>query len=106
MREIELGLLGGCGTRRSAIAASLKVPAHLLRLIILDGAGVRLLLGDADRFERIEDGVALDLELSCQIINADFAHLSLFAEAPVVLSRPALLSSTSRLAVHISLKSE
>jgi hypothetical protein len=57
------------------------VGAHLDGLILFDGAGVRLLLGDANRFQSIQNGIALDFELSCKIVDADFAHLSLFAAA-------------------------
>jgi hypothetical protein len=52
--------------------------AHLLGFIVFDGAGVRLFLGDAHRFEGIENGVALDFQFPCQVIDTNFAHLFLF----------------------------
>jgi hypothetical protein len=44
----------------------------------------------ADRFKRIQNGLALYFQFSCQIVNANLRHPSLFA-------------SLRRLAAHISL---
>jgi hypothetical protein len=73
--EIEFGAVvccgpsGGGGTR-----ATLEVATHLYSFIFFDGAGVGLFLGDADRFERVQNGVALDFEFTCKIVNSNFAH--------------------------------
>jgi hypothetical protein len=76
------------------------VAAHLLGFILFDGAGVRLFLGDAHRFECIENGVALDFQFSCQVVDANFAHLFLFEGR----RSSGHFGSTARLAGHISLK--
>jgi hypothetical protein len=47
------------------------------------------LSGHADCFKRVEDWPALDFQFSCQIVDSNFAHPSLFGSL--------------RLAVHISL---
>jgi hypothetical protein len=60
VREVEGGLVLGRGADGSGrTCAALEVAAHLLGFIFFDGAGVRLFLGDADRLEGIENGVAL-----------------------------------------------
>ena len=53
--------------RRAAVAAAsaLEVRAHALRLIRLERAGVRLRLRYADFLQHIQNGFALDFELSC-----------------------------------------
>jgi hypothetical protein len=63
--EVEAGR--GLLRRRAdgAAAAAVDVAAHLLGFILFDGAGVGLFLSDADRFQSVKDGVALDFELSC-----------------------------------------
>ena len=76
---------------RTAVA---EVAAHFFRLIGLDRARVRLALRHANRRQRVQNGPALDFKLSCEIVDSNFAHPSLF------LPRPA---SPARLAVHISL---
>jgi hypothetical protein len=77
--EIKLRLdLGGLPAGAGAAIAAVEIAAHLLRLIGLDGAGVRL-SRNADRFKRIENRPALYFQFSCQIVNSNFAHPSLFA---------------------------
>ncbi len=76
--------------RRTTTAAVLEVIAHLLGLVGLDRAGVRLWLGHANRNQSIQNWLALDFEFPCEIIDSNFAHPSLFV-------------SSARLAVHISL---
>jgi hypothetical protein len=73
--EIKLGLVvcDGAGGGRGAHAA-LEVPTHLHGFIFFDGAGVGLFLGDTDRFERVQNGVALHFEFTCKIVNSNFAH--------------------------------
>jgi hypothetical protein len=61
-----------------AAVSTVEVAAHLLCLIGLDGAGVRLSC-DTDRFQRIENRPALYFQFSCQIVDSNFAHPSLFA---------------------------
>jgi len=90
--EIEgcwLGLsrrLGCC----AAATSSADVLTHLIGLISLDRTGVRLGFRDANRDQSVQNGSALDLQLSCKIVDSNFAHPSLFI-------------SSARLAVHISL---
>jgi hypothetical protein len=77
--EIKLWLdLGGLPVGARGAAATVEIAAHLLRLIGLDGAGVRL-TGNANRFKRIENRPALYFQFSCQIVDSNFAHPSLFA---------------------------
>lgn len=88
--EVDLRLdVGLWLTRARGAVSTVEVVAYFLSLIGLDRAGVRL-SSNADRFKRIENRPALYFQFSCQIIDSNFAHPSLFAfPAP--------------LAVHISL---
>jgi hypothetical protein len=69
------GFGGGFGRGAAAIAA--EVGANAFRLVFVDGAGVRF-AGHTDGFERIEDGPALNFQFSCQIVDSNFVHPSLF----------------------------
>jgi hypothetical protein len=54
---------------------------------------VRLLFRDAYRFECIENGVAFFFQLSCKIVDANFAHSILLVPALAgLMSVPAALS--------------
>jgi hypothetical protein len=65
VREVEGFLLGsGRGLASGGTHAAFEVATHLLSLIGFDGAGVRLFLGDADRLECVENGVAFLFQLA------------------------------------------
>ena len=77
--------LGRGSLARNAVAV-LEVLAHPLGLVRLDRAGMRL-PRHADRFKRIQNGLALYFQFSCQIVNANLRHPSLFAlSAPLSCS--------------------
>jgi hypothetical protein len=42
---------------------------------------MRLLLGDADRGQGVQDGPALDFKFPCKIVDANFAHCFLLLRA-------------------------
>ncbi len=77
--EVEpwLALDGGLA-RRTALAAVFEVLPDPFGLVGFDGAGVRL-PSYADCFQRIQNRPALDFQFSCQIVDSNFAHPSLFA---------------------------
>jgi len=54
----------GARSRCSGLPA-LQVGTHTLGLIFFKRTGVRLLLCNADRLENVEDGPALDFQLTC-----------------------------------------
>ena len=87
--EGRLGLHLRLGRGAAAALATQEVP-YLFGLVGLDRTGVRLRLGDANRRQSVQDGLALDFQLPCKIVDSNFAHPSLFV-------------SPARLAVHISL---
>jgi hypothetical protein len=64
----------------AALAAVLEVVPDPFGLVGFDGAGMGL-SGHADCFERVQDWPALDFQFPCQIVNANFAHPSLFVFA-------------------------
>jgi hypothetical protein len=61
MRQIKLGLgLHRRHARRGTARSAAEVATHLLGFILFDGARMRLLLGDANRRQSIQNGFALD----------------------------------------------
>jgi hypothetical protein len=54
-----------CRRRAAIAAATLEMRAHTLRFVCFERAGVRLRIGNSDFLEHIQDGFALDFELSC-----------------------------------------
>jgi hypothetical protein len=57
-----------------AVADHAEVSANQVRCVLVQRAGVRFLLGHAQLGEQVENALRLDLELSRQLINPDFAH--------------------------------
>ncbi len=97
VREIDLGLELIGRTRgssaRAAAAAGLvlgKIFFHALGFIFFDGTGVRFLFSYADLRQNVEDGLALDLEFSCQIVDSNLVqHSALFPPLCPVRVTPA-----------------
>jgi hypothetical protein len=78
MREIEArSRLDRRPVRATRADRSTEITTYLLGLIFLDRAGVRL-PGHAQGLQRIQNRPALHFEFSCKIIDANFAHPSLF----------------------------
>ena len=82
VRQVNLGLdlvrfSARCATglgRGLSFGGSLKVGAHFFSLMILNGTGVSLLLRYTDQSQHIENGLAFDFELSCQIVDSNLTH--------------------------------
>src|SRR5262249_4413988 len=70
---IRAGGAGGSGLSMR-LAAAAKVLPHLLRFVLFDRAGMRFLLGSTHHRQRIENGLALDFQLSGQIVNSNLGH--------------------------------
>jgi hypothetical protein len=88
--EVELRLgINLLPVRTAASSAVFEVIPNSFGLIGFNRAGVGL-SRHANRFERVQDRPALYFQFSCQIVNSNFAHPSLFA-------------CPARLAVHSSL---
>jgi hypothetical protein len=63
--------------RRAASAAVLEVFPDLFGLVGFDGAGMGL-SGYADCFQCVQNWPAFYFQFSCQIVDSNFAHPSLF----------------------------
>jgi hypothetical protein len=88
--EVELRLcINLLPVRTAASSAVFEVIPNSFGLIGFNRAGVSL-SRHANRFERVQNRPALYFQFSCQIVNSNFAHPSLFA-------------CPARLAVHSSL---
>jgi hypothetical protein len=83
MRKINLGLdLVSCraaGTRclGSSVAfcrAATQLCTDLLRFVLFQRTGMGLFLGDPDFRKHIENGLALDFQLPCQIVDSNLTH--------------------------------
>src|SRR5581483_8800110 len=59
-----------------ARAIGAKVSANQFRNVVIQRAGVRLLVRDSKLREQVENLLRLHLELSRQLVNADFLHIT------------------------------
>ena len=82
MREVYLGLdFIAVGSSRPGGPAgtlcrtgSAEAGTHLIRFMVFERTGMALLLGDSNFGKYIENGLALDFQLSCQIVDSNLAH--------------------------------
>jgi hypothetical protein len=67
---------GGAGCRcwPGRLLVAEKTLPDQLRDGLVHGAGVSFLFGHAEIGEHLEDGVRWDLELPCQLVDANFTH--------------------------------
>jgi hypothetical protein len=65
------------GRGRAACLAVYALP-YLQRYVVVERAGVRLLVGNAQLGQRLEDHVGLYFELAGQLIDANFTHTITF----------------------------
>jgi hypothetical protein len=78
LRQIELSLdLIFAGARARFFSARCRafgelceVLTYALGFVVLDGAGVGLLFGDADQGQDVKDRLALDFQFPCQIVDS------------------------------------
>jgi hypothetical protein len=83
MGEINLGCNGLRGARgRGAVAArprsTLKMRAHLLRLVVFQRTGVGLAAGQAEFRQYVKNLPALDFHLAREIVDPNLTHPPLF----------------------------
>jgi hypothetical protein len=98
VRQVDLRLefVGRHGSARATAAARFmlgKILLYPLGFIFFDGTGVGLLLGHSDLDKNVENRLALDLELSGQIVNSNLMHSALFPPLfPVCLRAHSILT--------------
>jgi hypothetical protein len=68
----------GCGGAAVAAAAALEMRADTLRLIGFERARMRLGVRYSHFEQYVQNRLALNFELSCQIVDANFTHPSLY----------------------------
>jgi hypothetical protein len=59
------------------------VDSNLLGFVVFQRTGVRLLLGDANFRQHVENGFALYFQLSGQIVDSNFTHPPLNPSEPL-----------------------
>jgi hypothetical protein len=79
--KVDLGLdplgFGAAGTGRLGglgFAGATNMSTHLFGFVLFNGTGMGLLLGDADGSQCIENDLALDFQLSGQIVDSNLTH--------------------------------
>jgi hypothetical protein len=114
MREVDLGLdlffaassTGGFRRTRRRVGSAAEMFAHQVRFVIFQGTGVRLLLRHAHRGQHVKNFLALDFQLTGQIVDSNLTHPPSF---PFLMPRlvwgTAEQSRVSRLAYLTSRKS-
>jgi hypothetical protein len=93
MREVDLGLdlffavsragVSLRGIRRSFGTAAKMFP-HQVRFVIFQRTGVRFLLRDAHRGQRVKNFLTLDFQLTGQIVDSNLTHPLSFPLCPAV----------------------
>jgi hypothetical protein len=97
MREVDLGLdlfFAASGTRgfggtRRRVGSAAEMFSHQFRFVIFQRTGVRLLLRNAHRGQHVKNFLALDFQLTGQIVDSNLTHPLSFPLRPanlVVLS--------------------
>jgi hypothetical protein len=88
MGEVDLGLdrvfsasRAGEPGRGRFVGMGAEVSADQLRFVLFQRTGVRLLLGNADEWESVENSFALDFQLPGQIIDSNLTHPLSFPSA-------------------------
>jgi hypothetical protein len=82
VRQVDLGLdfffaaqrTRAAGRRRLCVRRATDVGSDLIRFVVFDRAGMRLLLGHSDLRQRIQNGLALDFQFSREIVNSNLTH--------------------------------
>ena len=82
VRQINFGLdfffaakwTRGFGSRRLRFGRAANVGPHFYRFVLLDRTGVRLFLRHPDEHQRVENGFALNFQLSGEIVDSNLAH--------------------------------
>ena len=96
MREVDLGLnlvfaasspRGLRRTRRRRFGSAAEMFPHQFRFVIFQGTGVRLLLRDAHRGQHVKNFLALDFQLTGQIVDSNLTHPPSFPVLAPLLSR-------------------
>jgi hypothetical protein len=83
MREVDLGLdlvFAVSSTRRSLrrtgcrIRAAAEMLSHQIRFVVFQRTGVRFLLRDTHRGQHVKNFLALDFQLTGQIVDSNLTH--------------------------------
>jgi hypothetical protein len=101
-RAAGTGRLGGT----LGFAGAPETSPDFLGLVLLDGTGMGLLLGDADFGQGIENDLAFDFQLSGQVVDSNLTHPPFLGPAPLpkssshphgvsVAHRPAALATSA-----------
>jgi hypothetical protein len=94
VRQINLGFdfVGFAPVSRRArrrglrLSSGTEVSPHLFCLMLFHGTGVRLLLGDADFDQHIENRFAFNFQLPGQIVDSNLTHPPFLCPAPLLKS--------------------
>jgi hypothetical protein len=82
MRQINLGLDFFFAARKTRVfcwrgvrvGSAAEVRTHFLRFMLFERTGMRFLLGHSDERQHVEDGLALDFQFSCEIVDSNLTH--------------------------------
>jgi hypothetical protein len=82
VRQVNLGLdfffaaQGAASFRRVRLrfGQAAEMGPYLFRFVLFERTGMRLLLGHSDERQHVENGLALDLQLSGEIVDSNLAH--------------------------------
>jgi len=95
IRQVNLGfdfLFAASGTRSlrrtwRCLGAAAQMFPHQFRFVVFQGTGVRLLLRHANRGQNVKNFLALDFQLTGQIIDSNLTHPLSFPLLVPLISR-------------------
>jgi len=95
MREVDFGLdlvfaassARSLGRTRRRFRAAAKMLSHQFGFVIFQRTGVRFLLRDAHRGQHVKNFLALDLQLTGQIVDSNLTHPLSFPLLVLLISR-------------------
>jgi hypothetical protein len=64
----------GLGRMRRRFGQAAEMTPHLFRFVLFERTGVRLLFGHSGKRQHVENGLALDFQLSGEIVDSNLAH--------------------------------
>ncbi len=74
------------GRRGLCLSSSAEVSPHFFCFVFFDRTGMRLLLGDADYYQDIENRSTFNFQLPGQIVDSNLTHPPFLCPAPLLKS--------------------
>jgi hypothetical protein len=71
---------------RRRFGQAAEMSPHFFRFVVFERTGMRLLLGHSDKRQHVGNGLALDFQLSGEIVDSNLTHPAFLAPRVVLKS--------------------